>query len=379
MPRTISAGSRPGSWSGSRPGSWGDAYTDTLLDFNPSELTALPDDFTYSSTTGRTYWDSAGVLQTAASGTVRLNTYDPATLAHRGTQLEAVAATNRALHCRDFSDAVWAKTNTTGAKNQTGLDGAANSASAITATAGNGTILQSITHASTERISSAWVKRLVGTGTVEMTQDNGGTWTAVTVTAGWTRVDVPAATVANPIVGFRIVTDTDSIAVDVFQCEDSAAVTSEIITGAAAATRSAETLEISTLADIGWNENGMTFVWEGSGADFVDANQFILSDTTTRRFLAHFEGTVPQVYDGVNNTNLTAANLSLPTKIAVSLLTDSIRYSVNGAAVGTGTHNGNLLDSVTSMVLFENTHGFCSRLRLYKGNLSDAKLIELTT
>ena len=51
---------------------------------------------------------------------------------------------------------------------------------------------------------------------------NGGTtWTAVTATASWTRVSVPTVTMANPVVGFRIVTSGDSIAVDMVQNENS--------------------------------------------------------------------------------------------------------------------------------------------------------------
>lgn len=128
--------------------------------------------------------------------------------------------TNECLYNRDLTNAAWVKSNVTAAKNQTGVDNVSNAASSITATAGNGTILQTITSAtSTNRITSAFVKRISGSGTLEMTQDNGSTWTTVTVTSSWTRVEVPYAALANPVVGFRIGTSGDSFAVDFVQEE----------------------------------------------------------------------------------------------------------------------------------------------------------------
>ena len=53
--------------------------------------------------------------------------------------------TNSVLWSRDLTNAVWVKTNITAVKTVTGLDNLANSASNITATATNATILQPIT------------------------------------------------------------------------------------------------------------------------------------------------------------------------------------------------------------------------------------------
>ena len=121
---------------------------------------------------------------------------------------------------RALTDAVWVKTNVTAAIDQTGIDGYSNVASSILATAANATIIQTITLASSSRITSAFVKRLIGTGTVEMTQNGGTNWTPVTVTADWTRVSLAAATVVNPAVGFRLAVSGDKIAVDFVMCED---------------------------------------------------------------------------------------------------------------------------------------------------------------
>lgn len=129
--------------------------------------------------------------------------------------------TNIVLWCRDLTNAAWVKTTTTVALNQTGIDGIANSASSLTATGANSTVLQSITDASTSRWQSAFVKRITGSGTIQMTMDGGTTWTTVTVssTTTWSRVQIPTQTLANPQVGFRIVTSGDAIAVDFVQNE----------------------------------------------------------------------------------------------------------------------------------------------------------------
>jgi hypothetical protein len=104
------------------------------------------------------------------------------------------------------------------ALNQTGLDGVANSCCSLTATAANATILQSLTRASVRRTSGVWVKRLAGSGVVNMTQDGGTTWVSLgAIPASFGQFSQPLwtpTTAANPIVGFQIVTSGDAIAVD---------------------------------------------------------------------------------------------------------------------------------------------------------------------
>jgi hypothetical protein len=184
-----------------------------------------------------------GLLKTAGNG-VPVFDHDPITRACLGLRSEDQRI-NRLLHNRDLTQAAWVATNITPAKDQIGADGVSNSASSITSTAGNGTVLQTITSASAARATSAYVKRITGSGAIEMTQNGGTNWTAVTVTGDWTRVQIPTATVTNPVVGFRIVASGDAIAVDYSQCEDGSSITSPIATGAATATRSADLASIT--------------------------------------------------------------------------------------------------------------------------------------
>ena len=158
------------------------------------------------------------------------------------------AATNLCLRAQDFSNASWTKSNLTAARTATGIDGVANSASTLTATAGNATALQAITSGSSSRLTSMFVKRRTGSGAVEMTQDNGSTWTPITVTADWARVEIAAVTSTNPTVGVRIVTSGDAVDVDIFQHETGSVATSPIETFSATVTRAADNINVATSA-----------------------------------------------------------------------------------------------------------------------------------
>ncbi|HEY9227365.1 MAG TPA: hypothetical protein VIP11_12000 [Gemmatimonadaceae bacterium] len=155
------------------------------------------------------------------------------------------ARTNVVLWNRDLTNAAWTKTNATPAKDQVGIDGVAASASSLLATAGNATCLQAITLASSARYQTAYVKRLAGSGVIQMTTDNGSTWTAITVTSSWTRVSIPTQTLANPTVGFRVVTNGDKIAVDFVQNENGIFETSAIPTTNASVPRAADGLSFT--------------------------------------------------------------------------------------------------------------------------------------
>jgi hypothetical protein len=215
--------------------------------------------FTLTRATTATYFDASGVLRTAASGVQRIDQ----TGAGLGL-LREPARTNRALHSRDLTQTEWVKTDATAAKTQVGIDGVANSASSLTATGANGTVLQALTHTSTERTLAIYLKRLVGTGGVEITLDNGAEWTAVTddLSAEWARVS-KVQTLANPTFGIRLVTSGDSVAVDYVQVEDGHCPTSAIPTTTVAVTRDADVLVLSGAAfSRFWNPSEGTAVIE---------------------------------------------------------------------------------------------------------------------
>lgn len=149
--------------------------------------------------------------------------------------------TNALLFCRDATNAAWTKTTMTVAKDQTGIDNAANSASSLLATAGNATLAQAVVAASAVTNLSFYMKRITGTGAVSIAVD-GATFTVVTSqlsTTAWALVTINA-TVTNPSVIIKLATNGDKIAMDFAQLEQFPTYTSPILTTAAAATRNAD-------------------------------------------------------------------------------------------------------------------------------------------
>lgn len=191
-----------------------------------------------------TYFDRAGLLRTAAANKLRLHWIDTngdGVVDFPTFLLEATGdMTNRVLWNRDLTNAAWTKVTATPAKDQVGIDGVANSASSLLATAANATCLQAIVLTNRALFQTAYVKRLVGAGVVQMTMDGGATWTAIALTAAWTRFSIPTQTIANPSVGFRLVANGDKIAVDFVQNEGGSTATSPLATTVAAVSRQAD-------------------------------------------------------------------------------------------------------------------------------------------
>lgn len=192
--------------------------------------------------TSPTYIQRNGILQTALANKLRLHWHDD-----NGDGVYEIptykiepAATNILTWCRDCTDASWSKTNTSAAKTQTGVDGAANSASLITATAAGGTCLHGVVSASSIRSFTAYVKRISGVGSVQMTMDGGSTWTTINVTTQWTRYRIPTQTLVNPSCGFRVNVNSDQIAVDYCQLESTNYDTTPLLTTSGTTSRNAD-------------------------------------------------------------------------------------------------------------------------------------------
>ena len=172
------------------------------------------------------------------------------------------ARTNRLLWCRDATQTQWVKTDITAAKDQTGIDGVANAASSLLATADGGTCIQTNTLALGSRTGSVYLKRLTGTGTVQVSLD-GTTWSTVDLSdTEWRRI-VLSGTVTNPVVGVRLATSGDAVAMDYGQVEDGAFATSPILTTVASATRSSDEASIGSIESF-WNYQCGTILFKGA-------------------------------------------------------------------------------------------------------------------
>ena len=202
-------------------------------------------DFTVTRNTEARRFDSAGLVASVASGIPRLDYYTSGGVTGCPALLVEPAATNLVLHSRDLANAVWSGTNVTTAKNAVGADGVASRATTLTATAASGTVLQALSHASQSRVFSAYVRRVSGTGAIQMTTNGGTNWTTVTISSLYTQVACAAQTVASGTVGFRMAVSGDVIEVDFTQGEVGPVATSPIPTTAGTGSRSADVVSVS--------------------------------------------------------------------------------------------------------------------------------------
>lgn len=219
-----------------------------------------------------TVFNSQGLVEVVAANTARLD-FDSVTGQSLGLLVEE-SRENVCLHNRDGTDAVWVKLNMTAAKDQVGEDGVANSASSLLATAGNATAIQAFTIGSTAQTGTFSIKRLIGTGDVDITIDDGVTFTTVNINSlTWTRFDV-TQTLANPDIGVRIVTSGDKIAIDFQGLEAGAFPTSRIATVASSVTRNADLVQTT---DVSWyNVSVGTLYVEASETNATARDNFIL-------------------------------------------------------------------------------------------------------
>jgi hypothetical protein len=328
------------------------------------------------------YYENAdGTLTLFGSGALRRG--------DRGVLVEG-SRTNLALWSRDFTNAAWVKVNATAALNQVGVDGTVNGASSLTATAGLGTVLQTVVSLSAARATTCYVKRITGTGTIEFTSDN-ISYTDITSslsTGSWFRA-VVTGTITNPVIGFRITTSGDAIAVDFAGLESAAFPSSPIITTSAAATRAADLLSytagvsypFSAYAEYVPGEPpsaALSFgvatstqhvsIGKDTGGTNTNEAQLYVQNTADQAWIRHAAGT---------------ANVGATVRQAVRVGTDDFASSVGGSAVLTDT-SGTVptmttmrvgTDVVNTIFMF----GYIRRIAIFNTALTDAELQGITT
>jgi len=260
----------------------------------------------------------------------------------------------------------------------TGLDGIANTATTLTATAADAIILQPISLASAARCASAYVKRRTGTGTISFTQDGGSTWTDITSqinSSTWSRVQIPS-TLANPSVGFKISTSGDAIDVDCVQNEAGAVATSPIVTTTAAITRNGDSLTYQTAGNIDF----------AMGTAYCEAQ--LTSATSTRRAIyvgavaaSFIDGstTVWKAYDGTNTVIKSGlSDISTAKRKRVISWGTGLKVSGDGLAPASGSFDG-AFGSGASMEIGQNINGYIGPVAIYNYQMTDAELQALTT
>jgi len=348
---------------------------------------------TFTRSTIATYTGSDGLVKTAAINEPRFD-YDPTTLQPRGLLIEE-PRTNIVLHSSDLTQTDWVKTNATVAMTATGPDGAANSATTVTATAGNATVLQAFVLVNAQRNTSVYIKRRTGTGTVQITQTGGTSWTTVTVTAGWTRVSLPGGNVVNPSVGLRIVTSGDAVDVALFQCESGllSAVnvpTSAIPTGASQVTRTGDVALITGTNFSSWynqTEGSMLAVFSSFAASTNSQSVYAVSSgsSLTRWSAELITGVQHNVSVTTSQASITVGTFATNTiyKSAFGVRLNSMQAAVNNVQ-GTEDTVGTM-PTVNRLSIGSNANananflvGHIRSLTYYPTRLTNAELQALT-
>jgi hypothetical protein len=135
----------------------------------------------------------------------------------------AKAEENLLLRSQDYS-ATWTVTNLTPVTAKTAPDGTS-TATEFTASSANGVLTQGFTAVAGSYTFSVFLRRVTGSGDIEIAADN-GTFTVKVITGTWARYDVTQTVAAgSKTAGVRVVTSGDVIEVWGAQLEQRSAVT----------------------------------------------------------------------------------------------------------------------------------------------------------
>lgn len=384
-----------GRYSGSFDGYVDDGYVKYNFQSAAANL-AFDPRVSFSRSTSALYYDG-GVVKVAPIDTPRMSQPSIVDGGESYGMLIEGGATNQCLWSRDLTNAAWTKSNITPVLDQIGVDGTSSSATKLTASAANGTVTQAITDASNvARTFSLFVKRLTGTGNIDITLDNGTGWTTVTVTAGWTRV-AKTQNLTNPTIGIRIVTSGDAIAVDICQEEEFAVATSPIITTTVGVARSQDIAIVYGDQFLeGFNSSQGTWIAtyrvDTSDISGVERNAISVDDNTTNERFALLQDNGSNaarfsVTDGnVSQAALIGGDPAIATihKLGGSYAVNDFKGSLDGSDPANDT--GGTLPTVTQIRFggrYNSTtsqlYGLVYALEYYNTSSSDAVLATRTT
>jgi hypothetical protein len=279
----------------------------------------------------------------------------------------------------------------TTAKNAVGADGVASGATTITATAASGTVLQALSHISQSRVFSAYIRRVTGTGAIQLTTNGGTNWTTVTISSTYTQVACAAQTVASGTIGIRLAVSGDVIEVDFTQGEVGPVATSPMATTTGTVTRNADVISVTGAVSgcIGQTEGTLyveftalndsnteviairaetalnNYIVVGCGAGLIYSGVYV---ETNYRFNATTAKTIP------NNTF----------KVALAYKSGDFGLFIDGQNSASGTNTYSPTSPLTRIV-FNETLFFGKRpvkilaVALYTTRLTNAELATLTS
>ena len=338
---------------------------------------------------------SSGLWASVASGTARYSYLGADTAVGAaggyfaegaGTQLVTPTAS-----IRDMTNAAWtAGATMTVALDGVGIDGAANSCSRLTggAVSATNTIFQTLVAAASSRTYSVWLKRVTGTGVINITQDGGVGYTDVTSqinSSTFTRVSLTASQL-NAAFGIQVVTSGDVILADFNQFEPGAFATSPM--AAAGVARNADALSFPSAGNMVASGSPETWYVEAQQSQLIDSTSCALLDTDSNyRFLGVQVNAVPYGYHNAAATLIAAVDAMVAgvvSKIAARYDGSNFQLVSDGSA-GSAQAMGAQAGAATSLYVgylsggTTQLFGTIRNLRIYSTALTAAQLQAMTT
>lgn len=324
---------------------------------------------------------STGVWALIASGQPR-SIYSAAGL-YLGYQCEGARANvlgGTDAIVRTMSDVGWVAGATMTVGTAVGVDGVADACALLTggAVTATNTILFTTVLASAARTYSVRVRRVSGTSPVNITDNNGTNWTALTGLSTTEQLFQITRTQANPVVGVQVEGNGDSVAVDFNTLE-----------GASFANPTPIPVNVSKAADV------LTYVTAGNYdgtvgsiyAEVVQATNVAQMDFIHGGSIPLYANTTPKVsfYDGTTASNgvTYVASATSPVKMASSFGGSSAKTFSGGTASSSLSFDGNA--ALTSIGVAVGTtsasqlYGAIKNIRIWKTALPDAALQAMTT
>lgn len=355
---------------------------------------------TFTRSTTGTYFDSAGVLQTAATNAPRFD-HDPVTLQPRGLLIEE-ARTNLLLQSADFSNATWLKSaGISFAVDETlAPDGTPMQLATLTGTA-NHQVVQvlsaPLTVGQTYTLSVHMLAKSRDFG-VQIAYYDGGTSLNSAIptvktgrTGRYTFTFTPTVTATSPqirLVGYSNGIDGDQVYIWGAQLESGAFPTSYIPTVASQVTRAADVASVNTLSPWYNATEGTLFVGGSSfGLGSSSASWAVaFTDGTTNNYIAMRRNAsgigAGVVVGGAAQASFAAAYTNAAnTRLALSSALNDFRFSKDGASVlsdtaGTVPAVNNLLIGAAVAASYWNGH--IRALRYFPRKLSNSELQAIT-
>jgi hypothetical protein len=182
-------------------GAWVNPTTAGIVNTPASLETDFQNEFYTSRRSARTFDQLIDFTRTSSATFVGSN----------GLIQSTPASRNLLTFTEEFDNAAWVKSSATVAANSVAAPDGTMTADTLTASGANGTALQTFTASAVPYTFSIWLRRLTGTGNVQLTVD-GTTYATVTLTTAWARFETTLTPSAGSrTAGVRIVTSGDAV------------------------------------------------------------------------------------------------------------------------------------------------------------------------